>query len=404
MTQINVQAKKPKYDPAYSSYSYLVEGEDYASVPLDVEVGRLAPYDLELSPAQVERAVRLVNESIVISTHEHPVVMPKDQEHFVDYWRSGHLKTAFHGLSMSGMDAVFDGFTAVLNSWRWEQIIFDVATRLSDIAHQDFVIRAERVDDILRAHETGRVALVPALEAATTIDDQLDRLDVLYGLGIRVIGIAYDRANLLGCGMIEERDSGLTRFGRQAVKRMNQLGMTIDVAHSAYQTALDTIEASSTPVIISHAGARAVWDIPRLFPDEVIVACAENGGIISIESAPNTTISPKHPGHTIDSVMDHFEYCANLVGIDHVGFGFDSIFGDHIGIHLAFRGVLAVNEFTKVPTENLRLVDHTAGLENPAETFPNVVGWLVKHEYSDGDIKKVIGGNVLRVLRESWWR
>lgn len=131
--------------------------------------------------------------------------------------------------------------------------------RLSDIAHQDYVTIAYNLDDIRHAHAEDQMAIVLCLEAATPIENEVDRLDILYGLGVRQMGIAYSEANTLGSGLKEPGDGGLTVFGRRAVERMNKLGIAIDVSHSGDRTCLDTFEVSGNPVLITHAGARGVW-------------------------------------------------------------------------------------------------------------------------------------------------
>jgi membrane dipeptidase len=154
------------------------------------------------------------------------------------------------------------------------------------------------------------------------------------------------------------------------------------------------------PIFITHAGARAVWDTVRMKPDAVLKACAERGGVIGIEAAPHTTISPTHPRHSLESVMDHFAYCVDLMGIDHVAFGPDTLFGDHVGLHQVFATEVSYDVVqSDTPYEK---VDYVDGLENPGECFTNIVGWLVSHDYSDDEIRAVIGGNVLRVLEEVW--
>src|SRR5213080_5246381 len=274
--------------------------------------------------------------------------------------------------------------------------------RLCDIAHQDMVIRAQTIADILRAKQNGQIAFIPSLEAATPIENELDRLDILYGLGIRSSGIAYSEANTLGSGLREQNDGGLTEFGRQAVRRMNKLGIAIDISHSGDQTSLDTIEASEKPIFITHAGARALWNTKRMKPDEVLKAMAEKGGVIGIEAAPHTTLTKKHPKHSIESYMEHFEYCADLMGIDHVAFGPDTLFGDHVGLHHYFAKQLSIR--SAHGTQQFEEVEFVDGIENPAEAFPNIVRWLVKHDYSDGDSAKAVGGNVMRGLEEAWFR
>jgi membrane dipeptidase len=273
--------------------------------------------------------------------------------------------------------------------------------RLSDLAHQDFIRVAYRVDDIVAAHEEGRLALVLCLEAATPIENEVDRLDLLYGFGVRQIGVAYSESNSLGTGLKEKRDGGLTAFGRQAVQRMNRLGIAVDVSHSSDQTCLDTYEVSSKPVLITHAGARMLWDTPRMKPDDVLRGCAQTGGVIGIEAAPHTTLTKNHPLHSLESVMEHFDYCAELMGIEHVTFGPDTLFGDHVGLHIEFADNLALSAQTEAGPKFDR-VPYVNGVENPAENFYNIIGWLVKHGYSDEDIKAVTGGNVMRVLREIW--
>jgi membrane dipeptidase len=100
--------------------------------------------------------------------------------------------------------------------------------------------------------------------------------------------------------------------------------------------------------------------------------------------------------------MQHFEYCVELIGIDHVAFGPDTLFGDHVALHHAFARHLSIasahgqQDFTEV--------EYVDGVENPAEEFPNITRWLVAHNYTDDDIRKVLGGNVMRVLREVWYR
>jgi membrane dipeptidase len=391
----------------YRSYSYLEAGSDYKEFKLAAEVGRVAPYaDLALSVDQAERCGRLLDDNIVISLHEHPSIFPDDVTETIDYNRTGRQHTGYEGLARSGLTAVFDNFmdgTACVTSqagWKWTDILADLGMRFSDLAHQDFVVRAEKVADIRRAHETGQIALVPGLEAATAIENELDRIDILYGFGVRQMGIAYSEANTLGSGLKERRDGGLTDFGRRAVTRMNKLGIAIDISHSGDVTSLETIEHSTKPIFITHAGARTVWKTNRMKPDEVIRACAERGGVIGLEAAPHTTLSPQHPRHTLESVMDHFTYCVDLVGIDHVAFGPDTLFGDHVGLHHLFASHLSIGAaHAGVEYETVPYVD---GLENPGECFGNIVSWLVAHDYSDDEIRAVVGGNILRVLEEVW--
>ncbi len=392
----------------YRSFQYLEAGTDYREFALAKELDRVPSRKVEVSTAQEERVQRLLDEHLAISLHDHCFVVPADFGDLAEYRRQGRDVTGYAGMAQSRLDAVFDCLmdgTATITSkagWKWDDIIYDLGMRLSDIAHQDFISRGETLDDIRRAKENGQIAFVASLEAATAIENEVDRLDILYGLGIRSSGIAYSEANTLGSGLREARDGGLTEFGRQAVRRMNRLGIAIDVSHSGDQTSLDTIETSEKPIFITHAGARALWNTKRMKPDEVLKAMAAKGGVIGIEAAPHTTLTKSHPKHSIESFMEHFEYCADLVGIDHVAFGPDTLFGDHVGLHHYFAKQLSIGAAHGAqPFEEVKFVD---GIENPAEAFPNIVRWLVKHDYSDDDIAKAIGGNVMRVLEQVWFR
>jgi len=400
-------SKCKKYS-GYKSYQYLDKGVDYKDFKLAKEIERVKSYVIPLSKSEEKRVEKILEKCIVISLHDHPTILPEDLSQIFEYMREGRERTGYKGLSISGLDAVFDNLmdgTSLITSkmgWKWSDTIYDLGMRLSDIAHQDFMIKGERVEDILRAHDEGKIAIIPSLEAATMIENEVDRIDILYGFGVRVMGIAYCESNALGSGQEEERDGGLTNFGRKAVKRMNKIGMAIDISHCGDHTALDVIEASEKPVFITHSGARALCtdDMPnfrRMAPDESIRSCAEKGGVIGIEAAPHQTITKRHIKHNIESFMEHFEYCKELVGIDHVAFGPDTLFGDHVGLHHVFSEQLSITP------SKIKEVEFVKGLENPSETFPNIIRWLVRQGYSDQEIEKVIGGNILRVLKEVWW-
>jgi membrane dipeptidase len=293
--------------------------------------------------------------------------------------------------------------------WKWDEILQDLGIRLCDLAHQEFLIPAVRTEDIHRAHREGKLAWIASMEGAAMIENELDRIEVLYGFGVRLLGITYSEANALGSGLKEPRDGGLTVFGRKAVERMNKVGMLIDCSHCGDQTTLDTIDVSDHPIILSHIGARALWDSNRLAPDEVLVACAQKGGVIGIEAAPHTTLTYNRRTHNLEAFMEHFEYVKGLVGIDHVGFGPDSIFGDHVGLHHTYAANLSIQEahggtLKKRQEKGMDYeeVEYVEGIENPVEGSKNILRWLVKHGYSDEDVRKVMGGNALRLLGEVW--
>jgi membrane dipeptidase len=395
-----------KVGTPYTSFSYLDRDCDYRAFDLADEIDRVPAYHIPLTDEEEARATRLLEENVLISLHEHLGIMPADVADSKAYTHEGRMATAFAGLQQAHWDAVLDNLMdGILNieskcGWKWTEVIHDLGMRLCDIAHQDLLFHATTVDDIRRAHTEGRIAWIASMEGCAMIENEVERIEILYGLGVRALGITYSESNALGSGLKESSDGGLTVFGRRAVERMNKVGMLIDCSHCGDQTTLDVIEASEKPIVLSHIGARALWDSNRLAPDAVLEACAAKGGVIGVEAAPHTTISPDHPTHTLDSVMDHFEYIKKLVGIDHVGFGPDTIYGDHVGLHNVYSANLSLKEATG--DRSFGRVAYVEGLENPTEGSKTIMRWLVKHGYSDEDIAKAMGGNALRVMTAAW--
>jgi len=391
--------------PEYRSFSYLEEGKDFKSFKLVTEIDRVKSKRVQLSGEESQRVEELFRKYPAVSMHDHPFVLPVNLEDTYEYIKRNRIFFGYRGLFHSKLSGVFDGLLNSFNlinsdrPWRWGSVINELGMRLCDIAHQDFAVHCRTVDDIIEAHRTGKIAVIPHLEGAGMIENDLDRIDILFGLGIRCIGLVYSESNYLGSGFKEKRDGGLTDFGHDAVERFNKVGMTIDLAHVGDLTSMDAIEASRKPCLITHAGCRSLWNTKRMKNDEVLKALAEKGGVLGIEAAPHTTLSPEHPRHSLESVMDHFERAVETIGIDHVGFGPDTMFGDHVGMHHLFARELGIKgALSALKYQEVEFVD---GLENPSD-FPNIVAWLVKNGYSNQEISKVIGKNVLRVLEATW--
>ncbi len=399
-----------KHYDGYTSFSYLEAGIDYKEFDLADQLERVPPWRVPLSEDEEARTRSLVDTSLLVSMHEHVGVFPDRIEDTFEYVRHGRMATAFEGLAASQWDAVFDnlmdGIGAIhsQSGWQWADVLHDLGMRLCDLAHQDFLIHCLKVDDVQRAHDEGRVAWVATMEGAAMIEHEIDRIDILHGFGLRSLGITYSESNALGNGLKEDRDGGLTKFGRKAVERMNKVGLLIDCSHCGDQTTLDTVEWSEKPIVLSHIGARALWDSNRLAPDDVLEAVAAKGGVIGVECAPHTTLTKKNRRHNLEAFMEHFEYIAKLVGIDHVGFGPDTVYGDHVGLHHAYAANLSIKDSRGAgkPDQHFEEVEYVEGLENPTEGSFNILRWLVKAGYSDEDIRKVMGGNALRVMREAW--
>ena len=403
---------KKRYS-GYRSFDYLQATRDFREFELIEGQSPFEPYLLPVTEQQQARVDELAERLLMISLHEHPHLFPADLADMATYDKQARIATAYEALAGSCWDCVFDNFQNGTNfitskgGWKWSDVIYDMGMRLCDLAHQDFLIKCETVDDMHRAHREGRIALVAAQEGAMMIENELDRIEILYGIGLRVLGITYSESNALGTGLKEDGDGGLTAFGRKAVARMNEVGMAIDCAHCSDQTIIDTAAVSAEPIFLTHTGARALWDIRRLAPDEAIRAVADKGGVIGIEAAPHTTVTERHRRHNLESFMEHFEYVRDLVGIDHVAFGPDTLYGDHVGLHHVYAAALSIDASHEGggsakagPVHEP--VEYVQGVENPTESSWNILRWLVSHDVSDADIEKVVGGNIVRVLGEAW--
>ena len=403
-----MEIKQKKGYDGYQPYSYLERGVDYPAIEWS-QWDWAGRHIIELNEEQEAMYEEIIAKYPYISVHEHPDFTPADMslENFYASMRQGRDWCGYEALSYSNLDCIFDNMmdgTNIISSpggWKWIDIIHDLGMRLCDLAHQDFLIQCKTVDDIFAAKAAGKMAWVPCIEGAQPIENEVDRIDILYGLGVRQLGVTYSESNALGSGLKEDCDGGLTKFGKACVERMNKVGMLLDVSHCGQKTAYDAVMHSTKPIIASHMGAKGVWNIKRMAGDELIQAIAKKGGVIGIEAAPHTTMSKTNMTHDIDSFMEHFEYVKNMVGIDHVTFGPDCLYGDHVALHHAFAGALSTGDTSKstLPYEEVPYVKY---LENTTEASWNIPRWLIKHGYSEEEIAKVIGGNTIRVLREVW--
>ncbi|VEF46645.1 peptidase M19 renal dipeptidase [Bacillus freudenreichii] len=392
-----------KYD-GYRSFNYLEPGKDYREYELSCELDRVPRFTLELTVEEEKVLQEILEKEHIVSLRDHGFITPKKYRDIIPYCRQLHTHFHYEGIARSGIDVIFENFMDGIslitskNGLKWDDVIYLLGIRYADIQKQETVYIASDFQDIRQVKENRQTALLPSLEAASALENEVDRVDILYGFGIRCMGITYNQSNTLGSGLGEEVDGGLTHFGRKVIERMNRLGMMIDISHCGDRTSLDVIEASEQPVLITHAGARALWNTPRMKSDKVLKACAEKGGIIGVCAAPNTTLTRNHPEHSIYSVMEHFAYLVELVGIDHVGLGPDTFFGDHAAIQHAFDEMLGIADSHS--GEEFQEASYVKGLENPAEAMKNMIGWMVKEGYAHAEIIKAAGGNAMRVMEE----
>lgn len=267
--------------------------------------------------------------------------------------------------------------------------IFFLCDRYSDI-----IMLIESVDDIRKAKDSKRVGLILGFQDTAPIDDMLGLLNVYHELGVRVIQLTYNNENLVGCGCQDEKDNGLTDYGRKVVREMNRLGILVDVSHCGPRTTLEAIDASAVPIAFTHANPYALHPHPRNKSDEAILSLAKRGGVIGATQFP-LLVTDQYPA-TLSDYIDIIDYLVNLVGIDHVGLGTNFMeFVPEEVVTSTLQGfplevVLALSQ-----------VQPMQGFETAAQ-FANVTAALVQRGYGASDVQKIMGGNWLRLDEAVW--
>jgi membrane dipeptidase len=286
--------------------------------------------------------------------------------------------------------------------------IGDFAMAVADIASADQLIE-KRADlflkirtaaDFERARNEKKLGVIYSFESAAMLEDKIERIEVFRGLGVRVMQLTYNRRTPLGVGCLDGDTDGLTDLGRQAIAKMNELGVALDLSHSNTQTTADGIAASTKPPVITHAGCRAVYQHPRNKEDRELKALADKGGVVGIYMLPYLTASPKQP--MLDDYLQHLEHALKVCGEDHVGIGSDVPF-----FHVDDSDLAEM----KVGAEK-RKAD---GIAAPGEDRPTyipdlntprkielIADALLKRGHKAAGVEKILGANFRRVFGEIW--
>ncbi|MBX7449040.1 dipeptidase [Mycolicibacterium sp. 3033] len=255
--------------------------------------------------------------------------------------------------------------------------------------HPDLELVSD-IGDVERITSAGRIAVVFDLEDSGPLDDDLDNLAVLAGLGVRTMLPTYNHANRAGHGCLDVHDGGLTSWGEAIVAEMNAVGMVADGSHCSRRTGLDLCRVSERPVVYSHSCMTAVWDHPRNITDDQARACADTGGVVGI-TAVGIFLGPNTP--TLEAMQRHLDHAVDLVGIDHVG-----ISSDHSFDHADFN-----DEMTRNPDCFDDSYTRWGPIQwMPPETFITLGEHLRGQGWTDPDIHAVLGGNFHRVAAQTW--
>jgi membrane dipeptidase len=292
--------------------------------------------------------------------------------------------TAFHNSIGVGGAAAYDDALQFIAAWS------GFVGRNTDIF--SLVGRAEDID---RAKAKQKIAVIMGLQNADEFRDVKD-VKAFYELGLRCAQLTYNSQNLIGSGSTDRVDGGVSDYGVEIIKAMNQVGMLIDVSHSGDRTTLDAVELSPKPIAFTHSNCRALNNHPRLKTDEAIRKLAAKGGVMGITGVRNF-VKDKEPT-TVEDIVDHIDHVVKLVGIEHVGIGTDSdLMGyDHMPpdqykkLKAGYKSSYAFRD--KIDTD---------GFNHPRKIY-DLTAALIHRGYSDANIQAVLGGNFRRLLGSTW--
>ena len=367
-----------------------------------------------------QRALQIQRRAIVIDTHN-DVTTPMTND---DYDLSGTppapYRTSIARMKQGGLTAEF--FSLYVKPWYVEH--GGAARRTLDMIdsvyraverHPNDLMFATSVADIRRAKRQGKIAALMGIEGGHAIEDSLSALREFHRLGVRYMTLTWNNTNnWADAGRGEKKHHGLSDFGREVVREMNRLGMLVDVSHVSDETMSDALDVSKAPIIASHSSARALSNVPRNIPDDLLKRIAKNGGVVQVNfysvfvdaatvapqsaerdkrlKAQQDALNEKYkndperlaeesdkleaanplPPLPISKLIDHIDHIVKVAGIDHVGIGAD------------FDGANDMPEGAK-----------------DVSMLPNITYELLKRGYSEQDIRKILGENFLRVFAEA---
>ena len=304
----------------------------------------------------------------------------------------------FKSLVNGGVTAI----NATIATWEGTQETLDHIAdwRSRFVRHGSEVLPARSISDIETAKDGGKTGVIFGFQNASPIEGRLDRLALFHDLGVRIIQVTYHERNLLGNGCYERADGGLSNFGLDAIREMNRLGILIDLSHVGVRTTMETIEVSEEPVACTHANPKSYYDVPRNKAVDALKLMAEKGGVLGA-TCINSFLKTGRQS-TLEDYVDAIEHAIELIGIDHVGIGTDFT-QDQTDDFWRYIGSQQGTKFPSTFTDVIERWDvfYPADLKTP-DDMPALAPALLLRGYSPEEVKKVLGGNWMRLFRQVW--
>ncbi|MHA6250831.1 dipeptidase [Oceanobacillus sp. CAU 1775] len=345
-----------------------------------------SPSVISAEPIQLERTEYIHFNTPIIDTHVDTMMEVIDESTWLPQTDIG-TETNFHfDLEKAKLGGVNVPFLAAYTSGFYENTPRSISRTLAMLNGVHWTLEqntsemeiATSLNSLKEITRNDKVAAFSSIEGAYALNEEnaVELTEQFYDIGVRMIGFTWNYSNTLGeganrvYGNTEQTPSegGLTELGENVVRKMNELGMIVDVSHMARETFWDVLEISEAPIIASHSGVNALKEHQRNLTDEQLLALKENRGVISIVFYP--AFLTDHSTGYVSDIVDHIDYVVDLIGIDYVGIGSD------------YDGA-------SMPED----------LQNVSD-FPKIIEELAFRGYTKQEIEQILGGNVLRLLEE----
>ena len=331
----------------------------------------------------LERARRVLSTTPLIDGHNDlPWAIRQSAAAPHDVWAEAHdlrRRTSFHtdierlrsGMIGGQFWSVYIPYEAVEEGAAKVQLEeIDIALQVIE-RYPDVFELALDASDVERVFGAGKIASMLGMEGGHAIENSLGALRAFHAMGVRYMTLTHNGTLDWADSCCDDaRHGGLTEFGEEVVREMNRMGMLVDLSHTSPETMNDALDVAEAPVIWSHASARGVWDHARNVPDQVLRRLPDNGGVVMVTFVPSFVSAGDSA--TLQEVADHIDHVADVAGVDHVGIGSD------------FDGI------ETTPT----------GLED-VSTYPALFAELSRRGWTEEELRKLAGENVLRVMREA---